>query len=94
MLLFCPCEHVERVVDLSERAEQPGLGDGGGRVRGSGSQLVEIQIGVAELQEAGTQLVLAGIPILLDEPMGLECLEQAMNGGGRELETLRELGDT
>ena len=36
MLLFCPCEHVEGVVDLPERAKQPGLGDDGGRSRRAG----------------------------------------------------------
>lgn len=27
VLLFCPCEHVEGVVDFPERAKQPRLGD-------------------------------------------------------------------
>ena len=36
MLLFCPCEHVEGVVNLPERAKQPGLGDDGGRSRRAG----------------------------------------------------------
>ena len=41
MLLFCPCEHVEGVVDLPERAKQPGLRDDGGRSHRAGPQLFE-----------------------------------------------------
>jgi len=47
VLLFCPCEHVEGVVDSPERAEQPRLGDHGGRGRRSGSQLFENSAGLA-----------------------------------------------
>ena len=46
MLLFCPCEHVEGLVDLSERGEEPRLGDGGGRTSGPGSQLFENRAGI------------------------------------------------
>ena len=41
MLLFRPGEHVEGEVGLSERAEHIRFGNGGGRPRGSGPQLVE-----------------------------------------------------
>ena len=41
MLLFCPCEHVEGLVELPQRDVQPGLGNDGRRGRRSGAQLIE-----------------------------------------------------
>ena len=58
----------------------------------AGAQLVEIEVGVAELQQAGTELVLAGVPVLLDEPVRLERLQQAVHRRDGELEAGRQLG--
>ena len=57
------------------------------------AQLVEIQVGVAEVQEPRPELVLAGIAVLLDEAVDLQRLEQAVHGRPRELEAVGELAD-
>lgn len=42
------------------------------------------------MEQARPQLVLLGAAILLDKTIGLECLENPVNGGAGELETLGE----
>src|SRR5881392_666661 len=57
----------------------------------AGAQFVQIEIRVAELEQAGPELVLAGVPVLLDEPVRLKRLQQAVDGRDCELQTRREL---
>ena len=44
-------------------------------------QLVQVEVGVAELEQARAELVLVRVAVLLDEAVGLERLEQAVDGG-------------
>jgi hypothetical protein len=50
------------------------------------AKLVEVEVGGAELQQAGAGLVFARVAILLDEAVNLERLQQAMDGSRGELE--------
>jgi hypothetical protein len=56
------------------------------------AQLVEVQVGVSELQQPGPELVLPRPAVLLDEAMGLQRLQQAVHGGRRQLESQSQLG--
>src|SRR5439155_15016519 len=56
------------------------------------AQLVEVQVGVAELQQPGAELVLARVAVLLDEAVRLQRLQEPVHRRHRELEALRELG--
>ena len=57
------------------------------------AQLVEVEVGVAELQQAGAELVLVGVAVLLDEAVRLQRLQQAVDRGARQLEPVGELAD-
>jgi hypothetical protein len=46
------------------------------------------------LQQSRAQLVLVGIAILLDEPVGEQGLQEPVNGGPGQLEAIRQLADT
>ena len=48
------------------------------------AQLVEVEVGVAELQQAGAELVLVGVAVLLDEAVRLQRLQQAVDGRAGE----------
>ena len=58
------------------------------------AQLVQVEVGVAELEQAGAELVLVRVAVLLDEAVGEQRLEQAVDGGAGELEPVRELAHT
>ena len=45
------------------------------------AQLVEVEVGVAELQQAGAELVLARVAVLLDEAVRLKGLQQTVDRG-------------
>ena len=55
------------------------------------AQLVEVEVRVAELKQARAELVLVGVAVLLDEAVGQERLEQAVDGGSGEPEAVGEL---
>ena len=57
------------------------------------AQLVDVEVGVAELQQAGAELVLLGVAILLDESLGQQRLQQPVHRGPREAEPIGELAD-
>ena len=57
------------------------------------AQLVQVEVGVAELEQAGAELVLVGVAVLLDEAVRQQGLEQAVDGGAGELEPVGELAD-
>ena len=44
------------------------------------AELVEVEVRVAELEQARAQLVLVGVAVLLDEAMREERLQQAVDG--------------
>ena len=48
------------------------------------AQLVEVEVGVAELQQARAELVLVGVAVLLDEAVGLKRLQQPVHGRARQ----------
>jgi hypothetical protein len=52
------------------------------------AQLVEVEVGVSELQQSRPELVLARRAVLLDEAVGLQGLEHPVHGGQRQLEPL------
>ncbi len=56
------------------------LGEALGMDDRAAAELVEIEVRVAEMQEPGAELVLLGLVILLDEPVRLQRLEQAVDG--------------
>ena len=58
------------------------------------AQLVQVEVGVAELQQAGAELVLVGVAVLLDEAVRKQRLEQAVDGGAGELKPVGELTDS
>jgi hypothetical protein len=58
------------------------------------AELVQVEVGVAELEQARSELVLVRVAVLLDEPVGEKRLEQAVDGGAGELEPVRELAHT
>ena len=55
------------------------------------AQLVVVEVGVAEVQEAGAELVLVGVAVLLDEAVRLQRLEQAVHGRPGHAELVGEL---
>ena len=55
------------------------------------AQLVQVEVGVAELEQSGAELVLVGVPVLLDEAVREQRLEQAVDGGPGEVEPVGEL---
>jgi hypothetical protein len=57
------------------------------------AQLVEVEVGVAELEQPRAELVLVGVAVLLDEAVCLERLQQAVHGGAGEVETVGDLAD-
>ena len=56
-------------------------------------ELVVVQEGVPQLQERRSEPVLAGFGLLLHELLALQRAEQAVDGGLRQPETFRQLGD-
>jgi hypothetical protein len=63
-----------------------------GRHQRASAQFVEVEVGVAKLEQAGPELVLAGLAVLLDEAVDLQRLQQPVHGGRRELQPLGQLG--
>ena len=55
------------------------------------AQLVEVEVGVAEVQQPGAELVLVGVAVLLDEAVRLQRLQQPVHGRPREPELVGEL---
>ena len=55
------------------------------------AQLVVVEVGVAEVQEAGPELVLVGVAVLLDEAVRLQRLEQPVDGRAGHAELVGEL---
>ena len=53
------------------------------------AQLVQVEVGVAELEQPGAELVLVGVAVLLDEAVREQRLEQAVDRGPRELQAGR-----
>jgi hypothetical protein len=76
----------------SDRGVSP-LGETLGMNQRPGSELVEVEIGVPELEQASAELVLIGVPILLDEPMSLQGLKEAVHGRTGESEPIGDLAD-
>ena len=56
------------------------------------AQLVEVEVGVAELQQPGAELVLVRVAVLLDEAVRLQRLQQPVDGRARQAEPVGELG--
>ena len=92
----------EDVVDDDDAgAVQDADADGGVGARGqplgvddrAAAQLVEVEVGVAELEQAGAELVLVGVAVLLDEAVRLQRLQQAVDRGRAKLEPVGELAD-
>src|SRR5437588_7458058 len=54
-------------------------------------QLIEVEIGVAELQETRAELVLVRVAVLLDEAVGLQGLEQPVHRRARHSQTAGDL---
>ena len=54
-------------------------------------QLVVVEVGVAEVQQARAELVLVGVAVLLDEAVRLQGLQQAVDGRPRHPELVGEL---
>ena len=69
----------------------------GGEVVGVGdrarTQLVQVEVGVAKLKQARAELVLVGMAVLLDETVGLERLQQAVDSRPGEAEPVGQLAD-
>ena len=57
------------------------------------AKLVQIEIGVAQMQKAGAELVLLGLAVLLDEPVRLERLERPMDRRAGDAEPVGKLAD-
>jgi hypothetical protein len=57
----------------------------------AGAKLVQVEVGVTELEQTWSKLVLVGVAILLDEAVGLERLKEAMNRRPRQAEPIGEL---
>jgi hypothetical protein len=55
------------------------------------AQLVVVEVGVAEVQQAGAELVLVGVAVLLDEAVRLQRLEEPVDGRARHAELVGEL---
>ena len=55
------------------------------------AQLVEVEVGVAEMQQPRPELVLVGVAVLLDEAVRLERLQQAVDGRPRHAELVGQL---
>ena len=55
------------------------------------AQLVQVEVRVAELEQAGAELVLVRVAVLLDEAVRQQRLQQAVNRGAGQLETIGEL---
>src|SRR6188472_3106711 len=58
------------------------------------AEVVQVEVAVAELKELGAELILVAVRMLLDEPVGLERPEQAVDGSLGEPEALRKLAYT
>jgi len=56
-------------------------------------QFVEVEVGVAQVQQAGAELVLVRVAVLLDESVRRQRLEQAVDGRSREAELVGDLAD-
>ena len=54
-------------------------------------QLVVVEIGVAQMQQAGAELVLVRVAVLLDEAVRLQGLQQAVDGRAGHPELVGEL---
>src|SRR5258708_21101806 len=55
------------------------------------AQLVQVQVRVSKLQQARTELVLLGVPVLLDKTVRLQSLEQPVHGRTGQPKPLGEL---
>ena len=55
------------------------------------AQLVVVEVGVAEVQQPGAELVLVGVAVLLDEAVRLQRLQQAVDRRPGHPELVREL---
>ena len=99
-------EHLERRVgpehvvhDRDRRAVQHADADGrAGALREplgvhdrARAQLVEVEVGVAEVQQPGAELVLVRVAVLLDEAVRRQRLQQPVDGRAREAELIGEL---
>jgi hypothetical protein len=99
-------EHLERGVgtehvvhDRDGGAVQHAHADGRARARRqplrmherASAQLVEVQVGVAEVQQARAELVLVRVAVLLDEAVRRERLQQPVHSRPREAELVGEL---
>ena len=55
------------------------------------AQLVQVEVRIAELKQAGAELVLVRIAVLLDEAVRLERLQKPVDGGSCEPQPIGEL---
>ena len=69
------------------RREVVGIGD---RAR---AQLVQVEVRVPQLQQAGTELIFVRVPVLLNKAMRLERLEQTVHSRPSQAEAVRQLAD-
>jgi hypothetical protein len=56
------------------------------------TQLVQVEVAIAELEQLWAELILVGIEVLLDETVLLQRPEQAVNGGLGEPDAIGEVG--
>ena len=57
------------------------------------AQLVEVEVGVAELEQAGPELVLLRIRVLFDEAVRLKGLQEPVDGRPRQTKAVGQLAD-
>ena len=87
-------DHARPVHDTDADRGRRSLGEALGIDDRAATKLVEVEVGVAEMQQAGTKLVLLRLTVLLDESVRLKRLQQSMHGGAGDLETVRKLAHT
>ena len=58
------------------------------------SEFVEVQVRVSEMKEPGSQLILLGLVILLDEAVRLQRLQQAVNSWACDLQPVGQFAHT
>jgi hypothetical protein len=61
--------------------------------QGTRSQLADVEVGIAELQQGDARTVLVRPARLLDEPVRHQRLQEAVDGGAGEAETIGDLAD-
>ena len=58
----------------------------------SAAKLVPVEIARADVEQGGTELILARVAVLLDEPDGFESAQNPVHGPPRELELIGQVG--